>query len=213
MRAPWLDAAGGLLIISLMGIVTARFLGRRAYDYHWLAYVWSAIALVVLFETGRTVWSTRRGWTIVAGGCLALGFVLANRDVVRYCLAPMLWRPDSVRYNDAVAAVNRVVPEHATVGGDARMWMAIRDGRPYFVVGYVGTLLAGVLDFIVDRMGWTRHLQEAKLGAEGPIRVRRNSFALATCDFEPLYARPLDDSRISSDSDFRLVWRRRSTAK
>ena len=44
-----------------------------------------------------------------------------------------------------------------------------------------GHMLAGVLDFIVDRMGWTRHLQEAKLGAEGPIRVRRNSFALATC--------------------------------
>ena len=86
-----------MLLVSVGGICLARWMGRPSYDYRWLGYLWSAIAVVVASEMGRTIWHGQRWKFIVVSGCLFVGFTLANRDTVRYCIAP-----DAVATRDSV---------------------------------------------------------------------------------------------------------------
>src|SRR5581483_9067941 len=102
--------------------------GRPQYDYRF-ASLESLGILALVFNAWLQSAPVRRPMvTAICALALTVLCVLPNRDTARYLLASLLWKPDAVTYEQAVAKIQAVVPHDASIGGDSAVWMAIGDG-------------------------------------------------------------------------------------
>ncbi len=164
----WLNFSVCLLCVSLLGVILALCLGRPSYDYRWLGYLLPAISIVLVDATRWAPGAAGR-WQAAFVALIAVGFALANRDIVRYAIAPLLWRSDSVTYAKALDAINRLVPESASIGGDSALWMTIRDGRPFIAIRWVhpnnwpeyvvSTSLGRSQTYVFEKASWAEKIR------------------------------------------------------
>ena len=165
-----LPAARWLLGVLCAGVVLAQIMGRPSYDYRWLRYLLPALVIVLARDMAQTVWSGQgsRWKSALAGSCLVVALALPNRDIVRYSLAPWLWISEGVTFSDAAARINRIVPKDASIGGDAALWTAVTDGRPFLAIRWVApqfwpdyvvsTSISGPEPYVFEHAEWRDHL-------------------------------------------------------
>ncbi len=129
-RSPMGAFVGAATVAIAVGLCVNIATMRLEYDYRHVTFL--AIAMLA---TGISWLPAAPGKTrptaIVAYACLVVFGLPVQQLLVRYTLAPLAGRGQTVSYDDSLKLLKEAIPPNASIGGGGSVWTMVDDGRPY----------------------------------------------------------------------------------